>query len=196
MGFAHGSGMIPPTPGADPASRLFGWATPPDGAGPIGPDGAWPVAVTATREEILRGLNPLQHLPGVGMIYRATEGQGIPTTMRVLGAGIVGGPLGMLGAGFLGILGAMLTLPPDLSRPAAPAGMSATGSEQGVQPVSPGQLAEGAYTTLATVRPEWMEGTVQYAGEPGQGEMTRGAAAYQVAAMEYQRAQAVEKGLA
>lgn len=139
----------------------------------------------------MRGLNPLQHLPGVGMIYRATPGQEIPTTMRVLGAGIVGGPLGMLGAGFLGILGAMLTLSPDLSRPAAPAGMSATGSEQGVQPVSPGQLAEGAYTTLATVQPEWMQGSTQLAGEPG-----RGAAVYAQAAMEYQRSQMAEKGLA
>lgn len=188
--------MIPPTPGADPASRLFGWATPPDGAGPIGPDGAWPVAVTATREEILRGLNPLQHLPGLGMIYRATPGQEIPTTMRVIGAGIVGGPLGMLGAGFMGILGAMFTLPPDLSRPAVPAGMSLTGSEQGVQPVSPGSLSDGAYTTLATVRPEWMTADVRYAGEPGSVDSARGAATYQVAAMEYQRSQAAEKGLA
>lgn len=183
--------MIPPTPGADPASRLFGYATPPDGAGPIGPDGLWPTPVTATREEMLRALNPLQHLPGIGMIYRTTPGQEIPTTLRVLGAGLVGGPLGMLGAGFMGILGAMLTLPPDQSRPAAPAGMSATGSEAGVQPVSPGTLVDKAYTTLATVQPEWMQSPTQYASDPA-----RGAATYSQAALEWQRSQAVEKGLA
>ncbi len=91
--------MIPPTPGANNASRLFGWATPPDGAGPIGPDGAWPIAVDAKFSDVLRGLNPLHHLPVIGTIYRAITGETIPTTMRVVGAGLVGGPLGMLGAG-------------------------------------------------------------------------------------------------
>ena len=184
--------MILPTPGADPASRLFGYATPPDGAGPIGPDQLWPTPVTPTRQEMLNALNPLHYLPGVGVAYRATTGETIPTTLRVLGAGILGGPLGMLGAGVMGVLGAMLTLPPDLSRPAVPAGMAVTGSEAGVQPVSPGSLAAGAYTTLATVQPEWMESSaVQYAAGP-----SRGAATYQQASMEWQRSQAMEKGLA
>ena len=183
--------MIPPTPGADPASRLFGYATPPDGAGPIGPDQLWPTAVPVTREEVLRGLNPLHHLPGIGMIYRAATGETIPATMRVLGAGLFGGPLGMLGAGFMGLVEGLLSMKPDLSRPAVPAGMSLTGSEAGVQPVTPGTLADGAYTTLATALPEWMETqATQYA------ETARGTAAYQQASLEWRRAEALEKGMA
>ncbi len=184
--------MILPTPGPDPASRLFGYATPPDGAGPIGPDQLWPTPITITHDEFMRGLNPLHHLPGVGMIYRAVTGETIPAPMRVLGAGIVGGPLGALGAGFMGLLEAIIGMKPDQSRPPVPAGMSETGSEAGVQPVTPGTLAAGAYTTLATAAPEWLGGgTMLAAAEPG-----RGAAAYQQASMEWQRSEMLEKGLA
>lgn len=180
--------MIPPTPGADPASRMFGYATPPDGAGPIGPDQLWPTAVTCTREEFLRGLNPLHHLPFIGMLYRAATGETIPTTMRVFGAGLVGGPLGMIGAGLMSIVEQMIAMGPDLSRPAVPAGMTQTGSESGVSPVTPGSLSDGAYTTLATTQPEWMTATATQLA-------SRGNVAYQQAALEWQRTQALEKGV-
>ena len=185
--------MIPPTPGADPASRLFGYATPPDGAGPIGPDQHWPTPLNVSREEAIRGLNPLHHIPVVGMIYRAVTGETIPAPMRVMGAAMVGGPLGALGAGFMGLLEALLTMKPDLSRPSVPAGMSATGAEAGMQPVTPGQLEAGAYTTLATVAPEWLDqGETRYAAmAPGRGPET-----YQQAALEWRRAEALEKGIA
>lgn len=180
--------MIPPTPGPDPFSRNFGQATPPDGAGPIGPDQLWPTPVTVTHDEFMRGLNPLQHVPILGTLYRVATGQQIPVTMRVLGAGIVGGPLGMLGAGFMGIVEAILTMKPDLSRPAAPAGMSATGSEAGMQPITPGTLGKDEYTTLATTLPEWLDNSPT--------QLARGNAAYQEAAAEWNRSQALEKGLA
>ena len=182
--------MILPTPGADPASRLFGYATPPDGAGPIGPDQLWPTPIASNREDLLRGLNPLHHVPVVGMIYRAATGENIPAPMRVLGAGLVGGPLGALGAGFMGLLEALLSMKPDLSRPSVPAGMSATGSEAAMAPVTPGTLSDGAYTTLATTQPEWLGGTMM-AGDAG-----RGAGAYQQASLEWRRTEAMEKGLA
>ena len=102
MGLAVRDGMILPTPGADPASRLFGYATPPDGAGPIGPDQLWPTAIHPSREEMMHALNPLHYVPVVGMIYRAATGETIPAPLRVLGAGITGGPVGMLLAGFGG----------------------------------------------------------------------------------------------
>lgn len=191
-------GMILPTPGADAASRMFGYATPPDGAGPIGPDQVWPTPLAVTREEVMRGLNPLQHVPGVGMIYRAVTGESIPAPMRVLGAGLVGGPMGMLGAGFMGIIEALFTMKPDTSRPPVPAGMSVTGSEAGVEPVSPGSLGPGEYTTLATVQPEWLGPSatmLAQGGEMGQG-VGRGGAAYQQAEMEWRRSESVEKGIA
>lgn len=140
----------------------------------------------------MRSLNPVHYVPVVGMIYRAVTGETIPAPMRVLGAGLTGGPLGALAAGFMGIVEALFTMKPDLSRPSAPAGMSATGSEAGVSPVTPGTLEAGAYTTLATSVPEWMQGTTMFAAnEPG-----RGAAAYQQASLEWRRSEALEKGMA
>ncbi len=183
--------MILPTPGADPASRLFGYATPPDGAGPIGPDQLWPTPITATHEELMHCLNPLQYVPVVGMIYRAATGETIPAPCRVLGAALTGGPIGMLGAGFMGIFEALLSMKPDLSRPSVPAGMSATGSEIGVQPVTPGTLTGTEYTTLATTAPEWLESPTALAAATG-----RGSGVYQQAAVEWQRTQSWEKGLA
>lgn len=186
--------MIPPIPGADPASRLFGYATPPDGAGPIGPDQHWPQAIDVPFDKVLSGLNPLHHLPGVGMIYRAVTGETIPAPMRILGAGVFGGPLGMLGAAVMGFAEALFTMAPDQSRAAAPAGMSATGSEASMATISPGDLGPGQYTTLATVVPEFLQGSTLFAGVGTPPE--RGVAAYQDAAQEWRRAEALEKGLA
>ncbi len=171
-------------------TRLFGAATPPDGAGPIGENGAWPQPVAVSREEFLHSLNPLQHLPVVGMVYRAATGESIPTTMRVAGAGLIGGPLGMIGAALMSLFEELVRMGPDLSRPSVPAGMSQTGSEAGVEPVTPGTMADDAYTTLATATPEFLDRT------PNTAIVQNGAAAYQSAALEYQRSQMIEKGLA
>ncbi len=183
--------MTPPTPGADPASRLFGYATPPDGAGPIGPDGLWPQPLKVPFSDVLKALNPLQHVPVVGTIYRAATGDTIPAPLRILGAGIFGGPIGILGAAVMSFVGVLFTMEPDLSRPSVPAGMSATGSQAPMEPVTPGSLKPGEYTTLATMAPEFLQGPTQFAA----GSAQRGHAAYQLASQEYLRAQALEKGL-
>lgn len=179
--------MTPITPGAPDYTRLFGPAMPPDGAGLIGENGVWPQPLQVSRQEVLNGLNPLQHLPVVGMIYRAATGEQIPSTMRVAGAGILGGPLGMLGAAFMGLLETLISLGPDTSRPPVPAGMSVTGSESGVEPVTPGTLTGTAYVTLATQTPEFLQSPTAFA---------QGAAAYQTTMNEFQRTQMLEKGLA
>lgn len=184
--------MIPPTPGADPASRLFGYATPPDGAGPIGPDGHWPQPIDVPFDQVLKGLNPLHHLPGVGMIYRAASGEDIPAPLRILGAGVFGGPLGILGAAVMSFVEALFTMGPDQSRPSTPLGMSETGSEAQMQSITPGTLEPGQYTTLATIMPEFLRGATQFAD----GDPTRGLAAYQQASQEWSRTQTLEKGLA
>ena len=80
---------------------------------------------------------------------------------------------------------------PDLSRPSVPAGMSATGSAP-MEPVTPGTLKPGEYTTLATTVPEFLQSPTQFANANKQ----RGLAAYQEAGQEWQRTQALEKGLA
>ncbi len=168
-------------------SRHFGAATPPDGAGPLGPDEHWPQKAVITWEQFTQGLNPLHYVPVVGNIYRAITGEpSPPIPMRVAASGITGGPLGMIGTALLGLVEQLIEMGPDTSRPSAPAGMSATGSEQGVQTVSPGTLAEGQYTTLATSQPEWLGGPTRFAAAVG---------AYQTAEHEWRRAEMVEKGL-
>ncbi|MDT7953047.1 MAG: hypothetical protein RQ966_16210 [Acetobacteraceae bacterium] len=178
--------MISPTNAPIDHSSAFG-----TGSEAGGPTAGWPEAIEVSHQEAMNGLNPLQHLPVVGMIYRAATGEQIPTTMRVAGAGLLGGPLGMIGAGLMSLLEAIIKMGPDTSRPAVPAGMSATGSESGVEPVTPGTLAPGAYTTLATTTPDFLRSDT-----PNTALVQNGAAAYQSAALEWHRAQAAEKGLA
>ena len=154
------------------------------------PDFSLPVAISVSHEEAMQGLNPLQHVPVLGTIYRAATGQNIPTTMRVAGAALVGGPLGAIGAGFMSLVEALFQMGPDNSRPSVPAGMSETGSEAGVQPVTPGSLSGTAYVSLATTTPDFLRST------PDTALAQNGAAAYQTAETEWQRSQMVEKGLA
>ena len=82
---------------------------------------------------------------------------------------------------------------PDLSRPAAPAGMSATGSEAGVQPVTPGSLTGDNYTTLATTQPEFL--ATPWDNPVMLADPARGAGAYKVAESEWDRSNRLEKGI-
>ena len=180
------SPTVLPTPGPVDTTANFG-----TGSEAGGPTGGWPVAIEVSTKDALNGLNPLQHLPVVGMIYRAATNEQIPATMRVAGAGILGGPLGMIGAGLMSLFEAIVSMGPDTSRPAVPAGMAQTGSEAGMEPVTPGTMPAGAYTTLATTTPDFLQ-----TGTPNTAIVQNGAAAYQSAAFEWQRSQALEKGLA
>ena len=53
-----------------------------------------------TFREVLAGLNPLQHIPVVGTIYRAITGDSIPEATHRIGSfavsGLMGGPIGMV----------------------------------------------------------------------------------------------------
>lgn len=176
--------MIPPLTGPTASPRPL---VPQGGSEQIEND-VWPEPIQVSREEALRGLNPLHHLPVIGMIYRAATGESIPAPMRVAGAGIFGGPLGMIGAAFTCLLEELLRMGPDQSRPPTPAGMAQTGSEAGIEPVTPGTLSGGAYTTLATVVPDFLKG-------PNTVLVQNGNAAYQQASMEWQRSEWLEKGI-
>lgn len=169
---------------------MFGPATPPDGAGPIGPEQVWPQPIKVTPDELLRSLNPLHHIPLVGMFYRAVTGETIPAPLRVAGSGLIGGPLSALGTAFMCLVEELVRMGPDLSRPSTPAGMAQTGSERGMEPVTPGTLGDGAYLTLATSTPEFLQNHT-----PDTAIVQNGAAVYQQASMEWQRSQALEKGI-
>jgi hypothetical protein len=71
---------------------------PPDGGSILMDDAAMPIAGHVTFDEALRALNPLHHIPGVGMIYRAVTGEEIQPAFRVLGGLITGGPVGAITA--------------------------------------------------------------------------------------------------
>jgi len=54
--------------------------------------------------DVLDMVNPLQHLPGVGQVYRAITGDEISPAARIAGGSIYGGPIGLLvsaGSAFL-----------------------------------------------------------------------------------------------
>lgn len=67
----------------------------------LGAEEAIPIPGELSFDDVLQGLNPLHHLPGVGMIYRAVTGAEIHPGMRALGAGLSGGALGMALAGIM-----------------------------------------------------------------------------------------------
>lgn len=77
---------------------------PPPAPPPLPEGSAEPVPGQITFDEVLRGLNPLHHLPLVGMIYREATGETIAPVMRVLGGGVLGGPIGMLSSALMAAL--------------------------------------------------------------------------------------------
>ncbi|MBI1237928.1 MAG: hypothetical protein GC199_01160 [Alphaproteobacteria bacterium] len=49
-------------------------------------------------DDLLDVVNPLQHLPVIGTLYRAVTDDVIAPTARVLGGGLYGGPIGLIAA--------------------------------------------------------------------------------------------------
>ena len=76
-------------------------------AAPVQTIAANPASASFSFHELLSALNPLQYLPVVGTIYRATTGDTIPEPVRAAGSmlvsGLTGGPIGL--AMNLGLLG-------------------------------------------------------------------------------------------
>ncbi len=149
-------------------------AAPPDGAGPVGPEQPWPQPLDIPFDVVLRGLNPLHHLPGIGMAYGAATGETVPLPLKIAGAGLIGGPIGIAGAVIMGLVQELIRMGPDLSRPSMPEGMSLS-AEGGMSPVTPGDpVQEGSYLTLATTNPDFLGGNDGDA-------LQRGRAAYALA---------------
>ena len=134
------------------------------------PQGALPGAAVFSMDEAEHALNPLQHLPVVGMLYRQATGQTLPAPLSIMGSvatgAIFGGPIGIAGSIALNLALELFRLGPDTSRPAVPEGMEAAGAEAGVRTVSPGSTTQpGGYTSLATATPDFLGGgATQMAG--------------------------------
>ncbi len=86
--------VLPSTPIRDPetASRVNGHDTPKQAE-------FWSPGKDASFDEVLNSINPLHHIPVVSTIYRAVSGDTIGFGPRLIGAAIIGGPLGLIIAG-------------------------------------------------------------------------------------------------
>ena len=132
-----------------------------------------PGAAVFSVDEAKHALNPLQHLPVVGMLYRQATGETLPAPLSIMGSvamgAIFGGPIGILGSIAFNLAEELFRMGPDTSRPAVPEGMEAAGAEAGIRPISPGSITQpGGYTTLATVLPDFLGGgATQQAGPDG-----------------------------
>lgn len=116
-------------------------------------------------DELLSALNPLQHIPVVGSIYREITGETLHPVARVIGGALIGGPLGLVASAFnsmieqatgkdLGAQALALIMPDATPQPAATAIAS-------TEPAP----AEPA-TTVATAAPAEPEATVATAPPP------------------------------
>ncbi|WP_458095825.1 hypothetical protein [Roseomonas sp. WA12] len=87
------------------AGRVYGGTrAAPDGGPPLTGEEAEPMPMEISFDELLESINPLQHLPGVGTIYREATGSAAPIAARILVGTAIGGPAGFIG----GVASAML----------------------------------------------------------------------------------------
>ncbi len=84
----------PSTPVRDPetASRVIERDTPKQAE-------FWSPGKDASFDEVLNSINPMHHIPVVSTIYRAVTGDTIGFGPRLIGAAILGGPVGLIIAG-------------------------------------------------------------------------------------------------
>lgn len=81
----------------DPARQAsFAVAEAIDRGSPLDGDAAAPIAGHATFDQFLQALNPLHHIPVVGIVYRAVTGAEIHPTFQILGGAMFGGVGGIL----------------------------------------------------------------------------------------------------
>lgn len=107
IGDPDAGGTVPAFASASPERRaeIFGkamqQASAEGGAPEVGMkhDGVWPGAAgdTSVGDVLLDIVNPLQHIPVVGSIYRSLTGDTQSATANIVGGGLFGGPLGLLG---------------------------------------------------------------------------------------------------
>lgn len=119
--------------------------------------------------ELLSALNPLQHIPVVGSIYREITGETLHPVARVIGGALMGGPLGLVASAFnsmieqatgkdLGAQAIALIIPDAKAQPAATAIAStepAPAEPATTVATTAPQPAEPEATAAATPTPMW-----------------------------------------
>lgn len=88
---------------------------------PLGPNEHVPTPANYSFDDLLRGLNPLHHLPVVGTIYRAITGETVPAPERIVVSAVAGaffgGPLGVLGTIVSTLAEEFIRMGPDPTSP-------------------------------------------------------------------------------
>ncbi len=87
--------------------------------------------VSLSFSDFLSAINPLQHIPIIGTIYRAITGDTINPAAKVLGGALLGGPLGLIASAADAVLEqstgkdlgeqVLALVAPDMTTPTAPA---------------------------------------------------------------------------
>lgn len=140
-GLLRGAQDVPPVPAA-PATQgpAAGRAVAPSRAASL-PELAEgqlePAPSTIGFSDFLAALNPLQHLPVVGTIYRAATGTTIPAPLRVVGGFLLGGPIGAV-ASAVGAAAEEIFARSLGERPGAPGAPPATAVAAAEAPVPAG----------------------------------------------------------
>ncbi len=101
--------------------------------------------------ELLSALNPLQHIPVVGSVYREITGETLHPVARVIGGALIGGPLGLVASAFNSMI------------------EQATGRDLGAQALAlilPDAKAQPAETAIAGAEPAPAEPTTIVAATP------------------------------
>ncbi len=143
----------------------------PDAASAPNPASAVSEDDTPSFGEFLRALNPLQHLPVVGTIYRAITGDTLAEPLRVVGSLVMGGLTG-------GVFGVLIS--------------AASNAMQSVLDISPDKIAHdvlagiGLADEAPTPAPSPLEAAACQPGEPAINPEAAKAAAHAKALAAYE----------
>jgi hypothetical protein len=118
--------------------------------------------MTLSFHDILHALNPLQHLPGVGMLYRAITHDDIPAPLKIAGSMVFGAAVGNLPGVFISVFAnfaeGLMQLGPAVPGHVLQVNQWAGGSETGPSE-RPATTTPGVtYADGSTGSPTWTEG--------------------------------------
>lgn len=116
---------------------------------------------TITFDDLVTAANPLQHLPGVGMIYRGATGTTLAPPLQILGSMVVGaatgGPIGVFATVMMTFVQTVASLGPAVPGHVLQATDYPASSEAPMQPTGVGDGVI-TYADGSTGIPTWKEG--------------------------------------
>ncbi len=124
--------------------------------------------------DLLDVINPLQHIPGVNTIYRELTGDEIKTPVKLIGATVLGGPIGFAAAMADSLIGE--TTGKDLGEHAmamfkdgAPASTTPTQTQMATTPSMPAARAAAQYAAAQSYVPQAANPAEEFVPDPALG---------------------------